>query len=90
MFIVIVNQFFCYFQAQDEHGETSFIRVDDPSASWLTMLRPAPSESVRNASVLYKGKFIKNNALRRRVFFLILISKLPSKITTSLSMVSLV
>ena len=43
-------------QAQEENGETSFVRVEDPNATWLTMLRPAPSDSVRNASVFYKGK----------------------------------
>lgn len=43
------------FQAQEENGETSFVRVEDPNATWLTMLRPAPSESVRNTSVFYKG-----------------------------------
>lgn len=42
-------------QAQEENGETSFVRVEDPNATWLTMLRPAPSESVRNTSVFYKG-----------------------------------
>lgn len=46
----------CLFQAQEENGETSFVRVEDPNATWLTMLRPAPSESVRNTSVFYKGR----------------------------------
>lgn len=45
----------CQFQAQEKEGEAGFVRVLCDNGSWLSLLRPAPSESAKNASVYFEG-----------------------------------
>ncbi|XP_061197753.1 zinc finger protein ush-like isoform X1 [Saccostrea echinata] len=41
-------------QAQEKEGEAGFVRVLCENGSWLSLLRPAPSESAKNASVYFE------------------------------------
>lgn len=41
-------------QAQEKEGEAGFVRVLCDNGSWLSLLRPATSESAKNASVYFE------------------------------------